>query len=239
MITDPSPSPRRTPITLGDQADDHRIPRLSAGVKERALEIFQRIGEAESRIHNIPIETVHFHEVGAIDSIVDIVGACDRDRGAWNRSRNLVSDPRRQWKLQVRARNLPGAGPGDSRAAARSAVLFKEIVGELATPTGAAIVANLTKRFRANAADADRAGRLWCRDARLREVSERAAGDHRRTGRRTPTQTPETVTVIEATIDDLSGEVFGHLMDRALRRGRARHLLSAGPDEEETGPESS
>src|SRR5262245_41011504 len=49
---------------------------LSEQVKQRAQTIFQRIGEAEAKIHDVLIETVHFHEIGAIDSIVDIAGAC-------------------------------------------------------------------------------------------------------------------------------------------------------------------
>src|SRR6185369_16143934 len=48
---------------------------LSESVKQRAVQIFTRLGEAEARVHNDPIEKVHFHEVGALDAIVDVVGA--------------------------------------------------------------------------------------------------------------------------------------------------------------------
>src|ERR1051326_8029132 len=50
--------------------------RLSDGVKERAARIFSRLAEAESKIHNVPVETIHFHEVGALDALIDVVGAC-------------------------------------------------------------------------------------------------------------------------------------------------------------------
>src|SRR3982074_3741748 len=49
---------------------------LSDCVKQNASAVFQRLGEAEAAVHQVPIEKVHFHEVGAVDSIIDIVGAC-------------------------------------------------------------------------------------------------------------------------------------------------------------------
>ena len=187
-------------------------------MKTRALEIFQRIGEAESRIHNIPLETVHFHEVGAIDSIVDIVGACIAIEALG--IERVVSSPIHVGSGTFKCAHGTYPVPGPATAALLRGVpsYSGEIIGELATPTGAAIVANLTVDFRPlPLMKIERVGYgAGTKDfAKFPNVLRAFIGELVDDG----DATPETVTVIEATIDDLSGEVFGHLMERALEEG--------------------
>jgi uncharacterized protein (TIGR00299 family) protein len=187
-------------------------------VKSRALEIFQRIGEAESRIHNIPIETVHFHEVGAIDSIVDIVGACIAME-ALGISR-VISSPLHVGSGSFKCAHgtYPVPGPATAELLRGLPSYSKDVEGELVTPTGAAIVANLTTDFRTmpmmkiervsyGAGSRDYPKYPNVVRAIIGELVEDAD------------QTAETVTVIEATIDDLSGEVFGYFMNLAMEAG--------------------
>src|SRR6266446_5398252 len=72
----PSPRLRQTSRGYTEIAGMITGSGLSENVKRRALNVFKRIGEAEAKIHEVPLEKIHFHEVGAVDSIVDIVGAC-------------------------------------------------------------------------------------------------------------------------------------------------------------------
>jgi uncharacterized protein (TIGR00299 family) protein len=190
---------------------------LTDRVKSRAQTIFQRIGEAEAKIHNTPIEAVHFHEVGAIDSIVDIVGACiGLDRLQIDR---IISSP-----LHVGSGTFtcahgvyPVPGPATTEILRGVPIYATEIDGELVTPTGAAIVSTLASGY----------GPMP-----LMKVERIGYGAGTRVYPKFPNvlraiigeledadQTPTTVTVIEANIDDLNPQVFGHFMEKALAAG--------------------
>lgn len=189
---------------------------LSAQVKERALAIFQRIGEAESKIHGIPIETVHFHEVGAVDSIVDIVGACIGLEAL--QIEKIISAPLHvgAGTFQCAHGTYPVPGPATAELLTGVPIYSKDIEGELVTPTGAAIVAMLAAEYgNLPAMKIERIGygagtrTYQSFPNTLRAVIGELVAD----------KTPTTVTVIEANIDDLNGQVFGHLMEKALAEG--------------------
>ena len=191
---------------------------LSERVKDRAQLIFQRIGEAEAKIHNVPIETIHFHEVGALDSIIDIVGACIGLDAL--RIDRIISSP-----LHVGSGTFtcvhgtyPVPGPATAELLRGVPIYSKDIVGELVTPTGAAIISTLGSGY----------GPMP-----MMKIELIGYGAGTRTYPKFPNvlralvgeleedadQTPMTVTVIEANIDDLNAQVFGHLMEKLLTAG--------------------
>ncbi|MGH9842360.1 MAG: nickel pincer cofactor biosynthesis protein LarC [Blastocatellia bacterium] len=191
---------------------------LSASIKERAQAIFQRIGEAESKIHNVPIESVHFHEVGAMDSIVDIVGACIGLEAL--QIERIISSPLHVGSGTFRCAHgiYPVPGPATTELLKGAPVYSKEIEGELVTPTGAAIISTLAERYgtlpmmkieRVGYGAGTRTYPKFPNVLRvvIGEVEEDA--DH----------TPSQITVIEANIDDSNAQVFGHLMEQALAAG--------------------
>lgn len=196
---------------------------LSAQVKERALAIFQRIGEAESKIHGIPIETVHFHEVGAVDSIVDIVGACI-GLEALNIEK-IISAPLHvgSGTFQCAHGTYPVPGPATAELLTGVPIYSKDIEGELVTPTGAAVVATLAAEYgNLPAMKIERIGygagtrTYQSFPNTLRAVIGETVGD---IAAGSAGVSPATVTIIEANIDDLSPQVFGHLMEKALAEG--------------------
>lgn len=195
---------------------------LSDRIKERATRIFQRIGEAESKIHNIPIETVHFHEVGAIDSIVDIVGAVigleamQIDR--------ILSSPLHVGAGSFRCAHgiYPVPGPATAELLKGVPMYSKDIQGELVTPTGAAIISTLAAGFgpmpmmRVEKIGYGAGTKTFPKfpnvlRAILGELGGELAED--------ADQTPDLITVIEANIDDMSAQVFGHVMELAMNAG--------------------
>jgi uncharacterized protein (TIGR00299 family) protein len=191
---------------------------LSETVKQRAQAIFQRIGEAESKIHGVPIETVHFHEVGAIDSILDIVGACVGLEAL--EIEQIVSSPLHvgSGTFTCAHGTYPVPGPAAAEILKGVPVYSKEIEGELVTPTGAAIIATLAAGFgNLPAMKVERVGygagtRTY---PKFPNVLRAVIGQTEEVTDSTPT----TITVIEANIDDLNAQVFGHLMEKALEAG--------------------
>jgi hypothetical protein len=189
---------------------------LRDAVKERAIRIFRRLGEVEAAIHNVPVEKVHFHEVGAWDSIADIVGAC------------IGFDLLGVEKIYCSALNL---GSGTVKAAhgvmpvpaPATAALVAEVPtysegpeAELTTPTGAAIATTLAERFGAmppmrisatgyGAGDKDLPGRPNLLRVLIGEMTGAAEATE--------------VYVIEANVDDMSPQVAGYVRERLLEAG--------------------
>jgi uncharacterized protein (TIGR00299 family) protein len=192
--------------------------QLSEEIKERSQAIFQRIGEAEARIHNVPIDSVHFHEVGAIDSIVDIVGSAIGLEAL--QIARVISSPLHvgSGTFTCAHGTYPVPGPATAEILRGVPIYSKEIEGELVTPTGAAIISTIASSY----------GPMP-----MMKVELIGYGAGTRTYPKFPNvlraiigeleddadQTPATVVVIEANIDDLNSQVFGYLMEKVLEAG--------------------
>lgn len=195
---------------------------LSSAIKERSRKIFRRLGEAEARLHGQPIEKVHFHEVGAVDAIVDIVGACvalellDVEE--------LVASPVNVGSGRVTAAHgsLPVPAPATAELLRGIPVYSSGVESELTTPTGAAIVSTLAASFEPlPAMTVDRIGY----GAGSRDLPGHPNLLRLFIGERSPDPEPvvhspsEAVAVIETSVDNMSPEVYGYLVERALSAG--------------------
>jgi len=120
---------------------------LDEQIKKQSISIFQRLGEAESKVHDIPIEEVHFHEVGAVDAIIDIVGSVI---GIKNLGiKEVYCSPLPMGKGFVKCSHgiLPIPAPATVELAKGKPVYSDERKQELVTPTGAAIITTVADQF--------------------------------------------------------------------------------------------
>src|SRR5215813_14116162 len=120
---------------------------LNETVKNRAARIFSRLAEAESRVHNQPIEKIHFHEVGAVDAIIDVCGAAiGFDLLAVEQ---FISSPLRVGfgMAQMAHGRFPIPPPAVAELLKGKPVYAGDIEGEFVTPTGAAIITTVCDRF--------------------------------------------------------------------------------------------
>jgi hypothetical protein len=194
-------------------------------VKAKSERVFRVLGEAEAAIHGVDIEKVHFHEVGAVDSIVDIVGACI--------ALELLGKPRifsapvtegTGWIKCAHGR-LPLPAPATLAILGERgiAVTQCEEPHELVTPTGAAILAEFAESFGPmRGLVASRIGfGLGMRDNKTRPNVVRAI-----LGEITLTESTaahdwetDTITVLETNLDDINAEILGHFVEQALTAG--------------------
>ncbi len=191
---------------------------LAAAVKERAVRLFQRLGEAEAKAHGMPVERVHFHEVGAIDSIVDLVGAAAAVEHL--APERLTCGPVNLGSGRVKMAHGEVAIPAPATAELlRGVPVFGGPGGELTTPTGAVILAELVDEFvELPAMVLEGVGYgLGKKDLPTHPNALRLLRG--RSGAAGAAETRAEVMVVEAEIDDLPGEGFGFLMERLLAAG--------------------
>jgi uncharacterized protein (TIGR00299 family) protein len=185
-------------------------------VKQNAGAVFQRLGEAEAKVHGIPLAKVHFHEVGAVDSICDIVGACAGFHllgvdAIYSSALNVGSGT-----VNTEHGVLPVPAPATAELLTGKPIYARGPSVELTTPTGAAIAAALAKDFGAlppmriastgyGAGDKD-----FPEHANVLRVLVGESSDARES---------TTVSVLEANIDDSSPQVLGYAMERLLEAG--------------------
>jgi uncharacterized protein (TIGR00299 family) protein len=208
--------------------------RLSKWVKKKSIAVFQRIAQAEGRIHGLPPAKVHFHEVGAVDSIMDIVGACV--------ALEMLGKPR-----VLASPVIEGTGWIDCAhgrfpvpAPATLAILGARGTGvtqcdephELVTPTGAALLAEFVENFEPmQNLIAERTGfGLGTRENKTRPNVLRAV-----LGKVSKAQSPkskvqtgssskpdwetDTIAVLETNLDDINSEILGHFVETVMAAG--------------------
>jgi len=199
--------------------------QLSESARGLAIAIFEKLGAAEAKIHNIPIDQIHFHEVGAVDALVDIVcasiGAEALAVDEW------VCSPLNVGGGTVTCAHgtFPVPAPATVELLKGAPVYSSGIPAELVTPTGAAIVVILSKRFAAfpQMTIAQTGYGAGTRDipghSNVLRITVGESLPEGHSDKASIQASHETISVLEANLDDLNPQVFGYLLDRLLEAG--------------------
>jgi uncharacterized protein (TIGR00299 family) protein len=192
---------------------------LTPAGRDRAKAMFQRLGEAEAAIHGMPVEKVHLHEVGALDSIIDIVGIVYAME--WAGADRVVCSPLNVGGGMVQSAHglFPVPAPATVRLLGDAPVYGGRVQTELVTPTGALIATTFASAFgpipamsveRVGYGAGDRDDPVTPNVLRVL-IGREAAADAQPYGDR--------VTVIECEIDDMNPQIFGVVMERLYAAG--------------------
>jgi len=213
--------------------------KLDAKVCDSALAMFQRVAEAEAKLHGVPIDTVHFHEVGAIDSIVDLVCVAAGIHHLKLSEITASTPVDGTGTIQCAHGKFPLPAPATAEILRGIPIRQLDVPYELTTPTGAAILAHFVKKFGVlESFTADLIGYgLGTRDLSDRPNVLRAFLGHLSS---VSPEATETVFEIRTHLDDITGEHLAHAIDRLMaegaldaaaspllmKKGRPAHLLT-------------
>lgn len=189
---------------------------LSAAGRERAKALFQRLGETEAEVHQMPVEQVHLHEVGALDSIIDIVGVvCALE---WAGADRVVCSPLNVGGGMVHSAHglFPVPAPATVKLLGNAPVYSGHVQSELVTPTGALIATSYAgsfgpippmaiERVGYGAGERDHPGTPNALRVLIGRATDRPVGDR--------------VAVLECEIDDMNPQLFGVVMDQLYAAG--------------------
>jgi uncharacterized protein (TIGR00299 family) protein len=193
--------------------------QLESQVRDRASAIFQKLGEAEARVHDVSLEKIHFHEVGAVDAIVDIVGACIGFQSLG--IERFACSPLNVGGGTIKMAHgvLPVPAPATANLLQGKPTYSSGVQRELVTPTGAAIVATLCDVFGPQppmtvsaigygAGAADLEGQPNVVRIMIGESAEKVVPGY-----------DEEIAVIEANLDDMNPQIYGYFLEKALSAG--------------------
>ena len=196
--------------------------QLAPQVRDRASAIFEKLGRAESYVHDAPLEKVHFHEVGAVDAIVDIVGACVGFDALG--IAKFASSPLNVGGGTAKMAHgvLPVPAPATARLLQGAPTYSNGVQKELVTPTGAAIIATLCDSFGpqpamtvssigygAGTMDLEHQPnvlRIMIGEAAEKSVAATFGAN-------------EEIAIIDVNLDDMNPQIYGHFLERALTAG--------------------
>jgi uncharacterized protein (TIGR00299 family) protein len=192
---------------------------LSPSVRDRAGAIFTKLGEAEARVHDVPLEKIHFHEVGAVDAIVDIVGACIGFAALGIEQFACSALNVGGGTAKMAHGVLPVPAPATASLLLGKPTYSNGVQKELVTPTGAAIVATLCDSFGPQppmsvsaigygAGTADLEGQPNVLRLMIGESAQKVVPGF-----------DEEISVIEANLDDMNPQIYGYFSDKALAAG--------------------
>jgi uncharacterized protein (TIGR00299 family) protein len=193
--------------------------QLSEQVKKNAAAIFRKLGEAEASVHGVPLEKIHFHEVGAADAIIDIVGACIgfESLGIQKFACSALNVGGGTAKMAHGV--LPVPAPATARLLQGRPTYSNGVQRELVTPTGAAIVSTLCDTFGPQpamsvsaigygAGSSDLEGQPNVVRIMIGEAAEKIVPGF-----------DEEISVIEANLDDMNPQIYGYIQEKALAAG--------------------